>query len=186
VVFTLLLVFGSRNEPVTGQVAAAPKGQVIEIQGVSCGGSVEYYQNGRLTCCTLAREDTLSEQTFPAGTVVHFTPAGCLDWCFLQQNTVIQGHLCRGSGHEFMTGFHPNGQLHTAWLARDEIIQGIPCAKYRFMSRLFGGGERTLFDENDRLRFCTLSDGVTIAGQVLKKGDKVMFDKDGKLIVNQL
>jgi hypothetical protein len=85
-----------------------------------------------------------------------------------------------------MTGFHPNGQLHTAWLARDEIIQGIPCAKYRFMSRLFGGGERTLFDENDRLRFCTLSDGVTIAGQVLKKGDKVMFDKDGKLIVNQL
>lgn len=186
VIFTLLLVFGSRNEPVTSQMAAAPKGEAAEIQGVACVGSVEYYQNGKLTSCTLAREDTLSGQPLPAGTVVHFTPEGCFDWCFLQQNTVIQGHLCRGSGHGFMTGFHPNGQLDMAWLAQDEIIQGIPCAKYRFMSRLFGGGERTLFDENGKLRYCTLSDNLTIEGQKFKKGDKVNFDKDGKLVMGHL
>jgi hypothetical protein len=182
VVFTLLLIFGGRNEPVTSQTAAATRGEAAEIQGLTCVGSVEYYQDGKLTSCTLAREDTLSGQPLPAGTIVHLTPEGYLDWCFLQQNTVIQGHLCRGSGHEFMTGFHPNGQLKTAWLAQDEIIQRVPCAKYRFMSVLFGGGERTLFDENGRLRYCTLSDNITIEGQNLRKGDKVLFDKNGKLV----
>jgi len=182
IVFTLLLVFGGRDEPVTSRTAVAPDGEGIEIQGVSCVGSVEYYQDGKLTSCTLAREDTLSGQPLPAGTVVHLTPEGYFDWCFLQQNTEIQGHLCRGSGHGFMTGFHPNGQLKTAWLAQDEIIQGIPCAKYRFMSVLFGGGDNTLFDENGRLRFCTLSNNITIEGQNLRKGDEVRFDKDSKLI----
>ncbi len=182
VVFILLLIFGGRDAPVTSRTAAAPQGKVAEIQGISCVGSVEYYQDGKLTCCTLAYEDTLSGQPLPAGTVVHFSPEGHFDWCFLQQNIVIQDHLCLGSGHGFMTGFHPNGQLETAWLAQDEIIQGIPCAKYRFMSVLFGGGERTLFDENGRLRYCTLSANITIESQNLKKGEEVRFDQDGKLV----
>jgi hypothetical protein len=182
VVFTLLLVFGGRNQPVTSRTAAGPQGEVVDIQGVSCTGSVEYYQNGKMKSCTLGREDTLSGQPLPAGTVVTLTPGGFLDWCFLQQNTVIQGHLCLGSGHGYMTGFHPNGQLKTAWLAQDEIIQGIPCAKYRFMSSLFGGGERTLFDESGRLRYCTLSDTITLEGQTLKKGEEVRFDNEGKLV----
>ena len=95
---------------------------------------------------------------------------------------MIQGHLCLGTGHGFMTGFHPNGKLKLAWLAEDEIIQGIPCAKYRFMSGLFGGGERTLFDENGRLRYCRLSRAITLEGQTLKKGDEVRFDSEGKLV----
>lgn len=85
-----------------------------------------------------------------------------------------------------MTGFHPNGQLKTVWLAQDEIIQGIPCAKYRFMSVLFGGGDNILFDENGRLRYCTLSDNITIEGQNLRKGDEVRFDNDGKLNSSKL
>jgi hypothetical protein len=183
-VFTLLLIFGGRNQPVTSRTAAGPQGEVLEIQGISCTGSVEYYQGGRLKSCTLGREDTISGQPLPPGTVVNLTPEGYLDWCFLQENTVIQGHLCRGSGHDFMTGFHPNGKLKTAWLAQDEVIQGIPCAKYSFMSGVFGGGERTLFDESGRLRYCRLSEATTIEGQELKKGDEVRFDKDGKLVRN--
>ncbi|TFH64724.1 MAG: hypothetical protein E4G91_04900 [Candidatus Zixiibacteriota bacterium] len=58
-IFTLLLIFGGRNEPVTSRSIAAPDGEVVEIQGISCVGSVEYYQNGKLTSCTLGREDTL-------------------------------------------------------------------------------------------------------------------------------
>jgi hypothetical protein len=185
VIFTLLLIFGGRDQPVTSRKAAAPEGEVAEIQGISCVGSVEYYQDGKITSCTLAREDTLSGQPLAAGTVVHLTPEGYLDWCFLQQNTLIQGHLCSGSGPNFMTCFHPNGQLKTAWLARDEIIQGIPCAKYRFMSSLFGGGDRTVFDENGQLRFCTLSENSTIEGHRLKKGDEVRFDGEGKYIENK-
>lgn len=182
VIFALLLIFGGRNEPVTSRTAAAPPGEVVDIQGISCTGSVEYYQNGKLKSCTLGREDTLSGQPLPPGTVVTLKPDGSLDWCFLQENTMIQGHLCRGSGHDFMTGFHPNGKLKTAWLAEDEVIQGIPCAKYRFMSGLFGGGERTLFDETGRLRYCRLSEAITIQGQHLKKGDEVRFDKEGQLV----
>ncbi len=184
-IFTLALIFGGRNQPVTSRAAAAPDGEVVEIQGLSCAGSVEYYQNGEVTSCTLGREDTLSGQPLPAGTVVHLTPEGYLDWCFLQQNTEIQGHLCRGQGHGFMTGFYPNGQLKTAWLAQDEIIQGIPCAKFRFMSFLFGGGDKTVFDENGRLRFCTLSENFTIEGHKLRKGDEVRFDKEGQLVISK-
>jgi len=105
-----------------------------ETHGIAGIGPFGYYRDGKLRSCTLAREDTLSGQPLPAGTVVHLTNEGHLDWCFLQQDTEIQGHLCRGKGHGFMTGFHPNGRLRIAWLARDEIIQGIPCAQYRFLS----------------------------------------------------
>jgi len=181
-VFALLLIFGGRNEPITSQTAVAPNSEVVEIQGISCTGSVEYYQGGKLKSCMLGREDTITGQPLPPGTVVNLTPEGSLDWCFLPQNTMIQGHLCLGSGHEFMTCFHPNGQLKTAWLAQDEVIQGIPCAKYHFMSSLFGGGERTLFDERGRLRYCRLSAAVTLEGQPLKKGAEVRLGEEGKLV----
>lgn len=75
--------------------------EVTEVQGISCAGSVEYYQDGNVTSCTLGREDTLSGQPLPMGTVVHLTPDGYMDWCFLKQNIEIQGHLCSGNGHDF-------------------------------------------------------------------------------------
>jgi hypothetical protein len=188
VVFTLMLIFGGRDEPITSRTTAAPGGEVVEIQSISCVGSVEYYQDGKLTSCTLGREDTLSGQPLPAGTVVHLTPDGYLDWCFLQQNTEIQGHLCRGESHGFMTGFHPNGQLKTAWLAQDEIIQGIPCAKFKFLSAVMGWIEdsgkdgSTRFHENGFLRYCALSENFTIEGQRFRKGDAIRFDLDRKLV----
>lgn len=181
VIFALLLVIGGREQPVTHRSRAAAPGETAEIQGVSCTGSAEYFPGGGLKSCTLGREDTLSGQPLPAGTVVHLRQDGSLEWCFLPENTVIQGHLCLGSGHNFMTGFHPNGRLQTAWLAEDEVIQGIPCAKYRFMSSLFGGGERTLFDDQGRLRYCTLSEAATIDGQSLKKGTIIRLDELGRL-----
>ncbi|MFH1699436.1 MAG: hypothetical protein ABIE07_02520 [Candidatus Zixiibacteriota bacterium] len=188
VVFILLMIFGGRNEPVTSRVVAAPEGEVVEIQGISCVGSVEYYQDGKLTSCTLGLEDTLSGQPLPAGTVIHLTPEGYFDWCFLQQNTEIQGHLCRGESHGFMTGFHPNGQLKTAWLAQDEVIQGIPCAKFKFLSAVMGWIEgsgkdgSTRFHENGLLRYCALSENFTIEEQRFRRGDVVRFDRDGKLV----
>ena len=95
---------------------------------------------------------------------------------------MIQGHACLGSGHDFMTGFHPNGRLKTAWLAQDEWIEGIPCARFRFLSRLFGGGDRTTFHDNGRLHMCTLSASATIQEKQLKKNAMVEFDREGKLM----
>ena len=56
-------------------------------QDIACSDETEYYQNGYIEFCILAREDTLSGQSFPAGTGVHFSENGVFDWCFLQQDT---------------------------------------------------------------------------------------------------
>ncbi|RKX26212.1 MAG: hypothetical protein DRP45_04100 [Candidatus Zixiibacteriota bacterium] len=183
VLFTSIEI-GSESEDNKQTVDQVSK-EYTEIEGIAAVGPFDYYRDGKLQSCTLARLDTLSGQPLPAGTVVHLTRDGALDWCFLQQDTEIQGHLCRGESHGFMTGFHPNGQLKTAWLARDEVIQGIPCAKFRFMSSLFGGGDATRFYDNGQLSFCTLSEDATIEGQKFEKGDPVRFDENGTLIVKE-
>jgi len=155
-------------------------------QDIACSNEVEYYQNGSIEFCILAREDTLSGQIFPEGTGVHFSENGVFDWCFLQQDTNIQGHLCRGSGHNFMTSFHPNGQLKTGWLANDEIIQGIPCSKFRFMSAIFasfhGKPGQTSFHENGVLQYCELSENMIIEEKSYTKTDAVRFDLEGNLL----
>ena len=184
IVLFAYIEIGSKSEN-NEQSAKQISQEFTEIQGISASGPFGYYRNGKLKSCTLARDDTLSGQPLQAGTVVHLTEDGKLDWCFLQQDTEIQGHMCRGETHGFMTGFHPNGQLRTAWLARDEVIQGIPCAKSRFLSSIFGGGDATRFHVNGQLSFCTLSDDITIEGHVFKKGDTVRLDDLGKLILSK-
>ena len=162
---------------------------LVRAQDVSCSNKIEYYQNGNIEFCTLSREDTLSGQPLPVGTGVHFTEEGVFNWCFLQQDTRIQGRLCRGGGHDFMTAFHPNGQLKTSWLAEDEVIQGIPCSKFRFLSAVFvgihGKTGQTSFYENGQLRYCELSKKIIIEGKPYRKRDAVRFNSDGKLIVRQ-
>jgi hypothetical protein len=105
-----------------------------------------------------------------------------LDWCFLEEDTMIQGHLCLGSGHNYMTGFHPNGKLKTAWLAQNETIDRIPCAKFRFLSSWFGGGDRTTFHDSGRLQFCTLATAAAIQGTEYAKNTRISFDPGGKVI----
>ena len=88
-----------------------------------------------------------------------------------------------------MTAFHPNGQLKTSWLAEDEVIQGIPCSKFRFLSAVFvgihGKTGQTSFYENGQLRYCELSKKIIIEGKPYRKRDAVRFNSDGKLIVRQ-
>jgi hypothetical protein len=160
-----------------GQATSGP----VEVQGVSCLGYIEYYPNGKLKSCTLACEDTLSGQPLAEGTVVSFTDAGALDWCFLQKNIEIQGHLCKGEGHGFMTCFHPNGKLRLAWLGREEVIEGIPVAEYNWWADAFGKGSGTYFWENGKLRRCRIGKDIIIEGHAFLEGDIAMFDQEGKL-----
>ncbi|MDP7609834.1 MAG: hypothetical protein QF814_08965 [Candidatus Marinimicrobia bacterium] len=159
----------------------------LGVQNIVCSDETEYYVNGNIEFCFLEQSGTLSGQALPKGTGVHFTEDGVFDWCFLQQDTEIQGHLCRGDGHSFMTSFYPNGQLRTAWLAINEAIQGIPCAKFRFFSALFAGIHsktgQTSFYENGQLRYCELSENITIEGELLRKKEAVRFNSDGTMII---
>ena len=86
-----------------------------------------------------------------------------------------------------MTSFYPNGQLRTAWLAINEVIQGFPFAKFRFFSALFAGIHsktgQTSFYENGQLRYCELSENITIEGELLRKKEAVRFNSDGAMII---
>ena len=83
-----------------------------------------------------------------------------------------------------MTCFYPNGKLKLAWLGRDEVIQGIPCAEYSFWADAFGGGAGTYFHENGNLKRCKLAKDVTVDGHLLRRGDYATFDEDGKFLGN--
>ncbi|UCE23880.1 MAG: hypothetical protein JSU74_11355 [Candidatus Zixiibacteriota bacterium] len=157
---------------------------VVEVEGVSCQKGARYYEDGNLKSCVLARKDTLSGQPLPLGTTVHLTMEGTLDWCFLPEDTYIQGHLCKGRGHSWSTAFHPNGRLKLAWLGKDEIIQGIPCAEASFWGDVFGGGAGTYFHDNGNLSRCRLADDIVIEGHAFEKGDHVRLDRDGKLVAD--
>jgi len=186
VVFILTLIVGSTEQSKSGGTVVIPAAKEVEVQGVAATNQIQYYKNGNVEFCFLARVDTLSGQTLPAGTGVHFTEEGVFDWCFLPRNTEIQGYLCNGSGHGFMTVFHPNGRLKTAYLVEDQVIQGIPCARFRFLSAFFGGffgkAGRTTFYPDGRLRSCELSRNFTIDGHDFRRGDLVRFDENGKLV----
>ncbi len=189
IVFALLLVSGRSDDQGSAHTVNVPEGEVIEVQGVSCTGGVEYYESGKLMHCSLAVDDTLSGQPLAAGTGVHFTEEGVFEWCFFRSDTFIQGYLCRGRGHGFMTQFHPNGEIETTYLAKDQVIQGIPCAKFRFLSAVFNGFHNkhgnTSFHDNGQLRYCELSENFTIEGKRFRRADAVRFDRNGMLITEQ-
>ena len=50
---------------------------------------------------------------------------------------------------------------------------------------IHGKTGQTSFYENGQLRYCELSEKITIGGQSFKKKDAVIFNLDGKLIVKQ-
>jgi hypothetical protein len=154
-------------------------------QNAPLSNNIEYYDNGNIEFYILEHEEIVNGQLLPSGTGIHLTDTGVLDWCFLEDDTKIQGHLCRGNGHGFMTSFHPNGKLKTVWLAEDEIIQGIPCSKFRFLSAVFAGihGKtgQTSFYENGQLKYCELSRDFIVNNKTYKKGNALKFSANGEL-----
>ena len=71
-------------------------------------------------------------------------------------------------------------------LADDELIQGIPCSKFRFISAIFvsfhGKSGQTSFHENGKLQYCELSENLIIEGKPYNKTDAVRFDHAGDLL----
>ena len=90
-------------------------------------------------------------------------------------------HGCRGGGHDWMTHFHPNGELRLCWLSRDEVIQGVPCSRATFLGEFFGRKYATTeFHENGALASCVASTDTNVGGQHCDAGDRVKLDPDGK------
>lgn len=187
---TLLIIVGISTllaPPLSGQLVTETSTEIIieeptVIQGVSCKEFADIYENGVLESCRLSCVDTLSGQQLPAETVVHFRSDGTIDWCFLPENTMIQAVLCRGDGYGgWQTAFHSNGELRVAWLAEDQVIQGVPCKAATFFTELFGGGAGVHFHPNGRLARCKLAEDFIVEGIAFQKGDQLRFTEDGQI-----
>jgi hypothetical protein len=154
----------------------------VEIQGLSVSGDVTFFEGGALYTAFLAREDTLFGHVFPAGSRITLRPDSTLNWTFLAHDAPLEGILCRGHGHDYMNAFHPSGRLRLAWLAGDQVVQGVPCMGASFWRDAFGGGVGVHFATNGRLIKAKLSEDVVIQGVAFDKGDHVRFDSLGVLI----
>lgn len=155
-----------------------------EIQNVPCDRFAVFFEDGTLLTCTLSRDAEVGEASLPAGTKVRFHEDGTLWYAFLPEDTEIEGHLCKGDGHNTMTGFYPSGRLQLCWLAEDQEIQGIPCVMATTSGEVFGrlagrGGPGAVFYESGRLKSCKLSRDLEIGGRTYKKKRRIELDEDG-------
>ncbi|MCU0251556.1 MAG: hypothetical protein MUE61_15215 [Vicinamibacterales bacterium] len=172
-----------------GAQESAPKivrskpSQPVEIDGVPCAaGYVFRFEATRtLSQCTLARDASVHNADLRKGSTVALNPDGTIHHVFLPGTTMVGEHSCRGGGHDWMTHFHPNGELRLCWLSRDEVIQGVPCSRATFPGEVFGRKYATTeFHENGALSSCVASAATDVGGRHYDAGARVTLDPDGK------
>jgi hypothetical protein len=167
------------QEKVTREKTAVP----TEVDGVPCAAGYVFRDEatGALRQCTLARDAVVHNAGLRQGTTVALTPDGAIRHVFLPGPTMVGEHGCRGKGHGWMTHFHPNGALKSCWLSRDEVIQGVPCARATFLGEFLGRKyAMTEFHENGSLASCLASSAVNLDGRTFAAGDRVKLEADGR------
>lgn len=167
--------------PVVGAYSrtfAAP----TNFYGMNMIGWVAFYStNNNVEFGRLAADTVMWGKTsLPAGTGIHFTPEGKPVWCFLSKDWKINGHLFR-KGHDWMTCFHPSGELESGGLVNVEVIDGIPCASTSAGPRFFRSNPRTHFYEDGKLKSAEVAKTITYRGQTIKKGKRIQLKPDGSI-----
>lgn len=146
------------------------------IEGVPCGpGALWRFRDGaRLHRCTIDRDAVVRGLALPKGTSVTFNADGTHRSVFLPRTATIDGHACKGSAHNFMTGLYPDGKLQLCWLPEDAVIDGVPCAAFSFWSDVVRrNASGVYFHPNDQLSSCRLSKEYKQDGRRLAKGDRI-------------
>ncbi len=154
----------------------------IAIQGIYCKEFVNYHPNGNILRCKLATPQTISNITLPENTLLCFNEDKTIHYFFLEKPTRINGHLCKGSGTNWMHTAYPNGNLKLIWLEEDETIQGIPCMAATALRDIFGGGVGVGFYENGKISRCKLAKDFTYQGRNFSKGDILKLDQSGQMM----
>jgi hypothetical protein len=165
------------------KIVRSKPAQPAEIDGVPCAAGYVFREegSGRLHQCRLDRDAVVRNADLKKGTTVALNPDGSIRHVFLPGTTMVGEHSCRGGGHDWMTHFHPNGALRLCWLSRDEVVQGVPCARATFWGEFFGGKYATTeFHDNGALASCVASAAADIGGRHYAAGDRVKLDPDGK------
>jgi hypothetical protein len=165
------------------KIVRSKPAQQVEIDGVPCAAGYVFREegSGRLHQCRLDRDAVVRNADLKKGTTVALNPDGSIRYVFLPGTTMVGEHSCRGGGHDWMTHFHPNGELRLCWLSRDELIQGVPCSRATFWGEFFGGKYATTeFHDDGSLASCVASAAADIGGRHYSAGDRVKLDPDGK------
>jgi hypothetical protein len=137
--------------------------QPTEIQGFPCAkGYAWFFEDGKLSRCTVTQEVAFGEARIPAGTYIALHPDGAPDFIQLPHDAPILGMTCMGGSwlgpsEGAMVAFYPSGKLKLCYLAGDQQVQGVPCAHGGFWVSLGGVDPGVLFDESGDLRGCRLA-----------------------------
>jgi hypothetical protein len=165
------------------KVVRSKAAQPVEVDGVPCAAGYVFREDGtgRLHQCRLERDAVVRNAGLKKGTTVALNPDGSIRYVFLPGTTIVGERSCLGQGHGWMTHFHANGELKSCWLSRDEVIQGVPCARATFFGEFFGRNYAvTEFHENGALASCVASASAEVGGQRYESGARVKLDRDGK------
>lgn len=180
----LLLVLPAHareKEEIRHEVFDTPR----EVEGLMASGAW-YRESGSLYRVDLAEADTLLGWVIPEKSMVHYLEDGRTPkYVFLSANTRLDSMLVHGSGHNWMTTFHPNGRLKTIWLAEDIVIGEVPVRKATFWRAVRQRAE-TRFHSNGQLALAWLSRDTMIQGKSYKKGDSVRFDSTGGVVASSI
>jgi hypothetical protein len=137
--------------------------QPTEIQGYPCDkGYAWFFDDGRLSRCTVTRETAFGEARIPAGTYIALNPDGTPSFIQMSHDATILGLICQGgsllgSGEASVVAFYPSGKLKVCYLAGDQSVQGVPCAAGGLLATLNGVEPGVLFYESGKLRACKLA-----------------------------
>jgi hypothetical protein len=133
------------------------------IQGYPCArGIAWFFPGGQLEKCTVTRDVPFGEITVPAGSYITLTEDGKPNFVQMPHDAPVLGMQCQGggwlgTGEASVVAFYPSGKLKVCYLARDQLVQGVPCDHGGFFATLSGPDPGVLFYESGKLRQCRLT-----------------------------
>ena len=155
------------------------------IDGVHCAPtgnfSAETYPSGALYSCPVLNDTVIAGHSFYAGTWITLDTLRRLEHAWLSRNTVLAGHLCKGTGYKgYSTRFREDGTLRLCFLAEDAVIAGVPCIHGSFWTEIRGGRKSVLSLHPDgSLAGCQASRAFSANGVPYRKWDRIARDSGG-------
>jgi hypothetical protein len=140
--------------------------QAADIQGYACAKDYAwFYSDGKLQRCTTSREIAVGVAQVQRGSIIELLPDGRPSYVMMLHDAAVGEVQCSGGNwllgpsEGAMVALYPSGKLKQCWLAKDQVVQGIPCMRGGFLG-LFGDGARrdggAKFYESGKLESCTL------------------------------
>jgi hypothetical protein len=160
----------------SGSVMTGRLESPMVIDGYPCDANwVHFTDTGKLKAFFLSDACLIRGNKIPQGTWIQLNPDQTVRFCSFPEDTVIQGHVCHGTGGAkgATASFYPSGRLGGFYPPADVEIQGIPIKA----SPINGVG----LHENGSLREFTLSRDAVISGRSLSAGQHVVLDEQGNV-----